>query len=123
MLLNVDGNSDCWRSEDMLMVRIDDPTREEVPFAGFHSAQSWKLWQPLGIKAGCEKLCGVKLVHHIFRCSLGLRCVVNHCALTALETVLARCFRLIDSHVGLRSEDASDCEHLGLGGSLESENI
>jgi hypothetical protein len=37
-LLNVDGNSDRWRSEDMLVVRVDDPTREEIPFTGFHLA-------------------------------------------------------------------------------------
>ena len=42
-LLHVDGNSDRWRMEDMLMVRIDAPPLEEVPFAGFHFAQSWKL--------------------------------------------------------------------------------
>jgi hypothetical protein len=105
------------------MVRVDDPTREEVPFAGFHFAQSWKLWYPLGVKAGCEKLCGIELVHDVFRCGLGLRRVVNHGAQTALEAVLACCFRAIDRHFGLRSEHASDCEHLGLGGSLEGENI
>src|SRR4029453_12015902 len=39
------------------------------------------------------------------------------------RVVNARCFRLIDRHFGLRSEYASDCEHLGLGGSLKGENI
>jgi hypothetical protein len=38
----------------MLMVRIDDPTRKEVPFAGFHLAQSWKPWHSLEVKAGCD---------------------------------------------------------------------
>jgi SH3-like domain-containing protein len=28
VLLHVDGNSDCWRREDMLMVRVDHPTLE-----------------------------------------------------------------------------------------------
>src|SRR6266487_2499773 len=122
-LLNVDGDSDRWRSEDMLMVRVDHPTREEIPLTGFHVAQGWKLWPPLGVKPGCEKLGGVEFVHHVFRCGLGLRRVVNHGALTALEAVLARCFCLIDGHFGLRSEYASDCEYLGLGGPLEGENI
>ena len=72
MLLNVDGNSDRRRRQDMLMVRVDDPTLEEVPFAGFHVAQSWELWHPLGVKPGCEKLCGIELVDHVFRCGLGL---------------------------------------------------
>jgi hypothetical protein len=54
VLLHVDGKSDRWRSEVMLMVRIDDPTRKEIPFAGFHLAQSWKPWHSLGVKAGCE---------------------------------------------------------------------
>jgi len=107
----------------MLMVRVDDPTREEIPFTGFHVAQGWKLWHPLGVKPGCDKLGGVEFVHHVFCCSLRLRRVVNHGALTAFEAVLARCFCLIDGHFGLRSEYASDCEHLGLGGSLKGENI
>src|SRR5205823_10074171 len=107
----------------MLMVRVDDPAGEEVPFAGFHVAESWKLWYPLGVKAGCEKLCGIELVDHVFRCGLGLRRVVNHSALTALEAVLTRCFCAIDRHLGLRSEYAGDCEQLGLGGSLKGENI
>src|SRR5882724_3931436 len=123
VLLHVDGNSDRWRTKNMLMVRVHDPTREEIPFAGFHVAQRWKLWHLLGVTAGGEKLCGIELVHHVFRCGLRLRRIVNHGALTALEAVLARCLRLIDRHFGLRSEYASDCEHLGLGGSLESENI
>src|SRR5215475_5059649 len=65
----------------------------------------------------------VEFVHHVFRCSLRPRRVVNHGALTAFEAVLAGCFCLIDGHFGLRSEYASDCEHLGLGGSLKGENI
>jgi hypothetical protein len=93
-LLNVDGDSDRWRSEDMLMVRVDHPTREEIPLTGFHVAQGWKLWHPLGVKPGCEKLGGVEFVHHVFRCGLGLRRVVNHGALTALEAVLAAAFVL-----------------------------
>ena len=40
----------------MLMMRVDDTTREEVPFAGFHFAEGRKLWHPLGIEAGGEKL-------------------------------------------------------------------
>src|SRR5215475_13787174 len=104
VLPDVDGNSDRWCGEDMLMVRVDDPTREEIPFTGFHIAQGWKLWHPSRVKPGCEKLGGVEFVHHVFRCGLGLRRVVNHGALTALEAVLARCFCLIDSHFGLRSE-------------------
>src|SRR5690349_6538764 len=107
----------------MLMMRIDDPIRKEVPFAGFHLAQSWKAWHSLRIKAGCEKLCGIELVDHVFHCGLGLRRVVNHTALTAFETVLTRCSRAIDRHLGLRSEDAGDCEQLGFSGSLKGENI
>src|SRR5262245_52043842 len=123
VLLDVDGDSNRWRSEDMLMVRVDDPTREEVPFTGLHIAQGWKLWHPLGVKPGCKKLGGVEFVHQVFRCGLGLRRVVNHGALTALEAVLPRFFCLIDGHFGLRSEYASDCEHLGLGRPLKGENI
>src|SRR5439155_18724327 len=104
VLLYVDCDSDRWCREIMLMVRVDDPTRQEVPFTGFHVAEGWKLWHPLGVKAGCEKLCGIELVHHVFRCGLRLRRVVNHRALTALKAVLARCFRAIDRHFGLRSE-------------------
>src|SRR5207249_8307994 len=48
VLLHVDGKSDRWRSEVMLMVRIDDPARKELPFAGFHLAQSWQPWHSLG---------------------------------------------------------------------------
>src|SRR5437868_10640483 len=48
VLLHVDGKRDRRRSEVMLMVRIDDPTRKEIPFAGFHLAQSWQPWHPLG---------------------------------------------------------------------------
>jgi hypothetical protein len=54
VLFHVDGKSDRRRSEVMLMVGIDDPTRKEVPFAGFHLAQSWKPWHSLRVKAGCE---------------------------------------------------------------------
>lgn len=85
----------------------------------FHVAKVWKLWRSLGMKAGCEKLCGIELVHHVFHCSLRLRRIVNHGALAAFEAVLARCFRLIDRHFGLGSEYASDCQYLGLGGSLK----
>src|SRR5947208_16637407 len=70
VLLHVDGESDRWRSEVMLMVRIDDHTRKEVPFAGFHLAQSWKPCHSLGAKAGCESLCGIELVDHVFRWGL-----------------------------------------------------
>ena len=67
----------------MLMVRVDYTTREEVPFAGGHVAQSWKPWQALGVEASCEKLCGIELVDDVFRCPLGLQRVVNHRARTA----------------------------------------
>src|SRR5438552_18753244 len=88
VLLHVDGKSDRWRSEVMLMVRIDHPTRKEVPFAGFHLAQSWQPWHSLGVKAGCESLRGIERVHHVFHCGLGLRRVVHHSDLTALEAAV-----------------------------------
>src|SRR5581483_7408320 len=123
VLLNVYSNRDRRRMEDMLMMRIHDPTREKVPFTGFHFAQRRKLWHSLGIKTRCEKLCGIELVHHVFRCGVEVRRVVNHGTLTALEAVFACCFGLIDCHFGFRPEYTSDGEYLRFGGPLEREDI
>jgi hypothetical protein len=52
-----------------------------------------------------------------------LRCVVDHRAPTTLEAILARGFRTIDRHGGLRAEETSYGEQLSLGGPLEGERI
>ena len=98
----------------MLMVRVDGSTREKIPLTRFHLAQSGKMWHPLRVKPGCYKLGRVELVDDVFHCGLGLRCIMDHRTLTALETVLSRCFRLIDCHFRVRPEQAGNREQLGL---------
>jgi hypothetical protein len=47
----------------MLMVRVDDPTREEVPLPGSMLPRAGSFGIRRGVEADCEKLCGIELVH------------------------------------------------------------